>query len=355
MSIILRTIARCICASNICFNLAFYESFASHVKLAALIADLCHWETAPMRIVHCERVAYNLAASKGLSGRAMMTQAGGWERRLYSGLRLPGIEEPQSALTRALGEVGVEAEYFLLLTGSEASLSGLMRGAADQFLQHLEDSCRRICAAAASLEVATQGYLTALDARYPQAHLADTVAEPWWPAFSGLALPGESLEMRLRRCGYSYRHAVTAHLGSNIDAIAEQLALTLHALHTLPPAGVLPIPSLYHGLYEVSSALQGYIVPHHIIETATESPGLLMGIDLLRLLDQREDHSLQADITWAQAQLAQARETLARLGKVRAPKVTPDTAAWVARSIRDWEDALAQLLSIAREAQAVRR
>jgi hypothetical protein len=94
----------------------------------------------------------------------------------------------------------------------------------------------------------------------------------------------------------------------------------------------------------------------------------MMGISLLRLLDAREDHSIRADISWVQAQLAQARETLARLGVKRNPlaalarlgarqpqMVTPDTAAWVARSVRDWEDALAQLTALAREEQVVRR
>lgn len=284
----------------------------------------------------------------------MMAIAVGWEQRLYAGLQLAGMDEPHLALARSLGEMGVEAEFFLLLTGSDASLAGTSRAAADYFLQQLEDSCRRICAAATSLEVATQGYLAALDARFPQAHLADMAPEPWWPSFSGYAPSGASLEMRLRRCGYSYRHAITAHLGSNIEAVAEQLALTLHALHTLPPAGVLPIPALYHGLYELSSSLQGHIVPHHITESASESPGLLMGIALLRLLDQQEDHSIEADIAWTQAQLAQARETLARMGAVRTPLMTPDTAAWVARSVREWDDAVRQLTALAREQQGVR-
>ncbi len=297
-----------------------------------------------------------------------MTKPGGWEQRLYAGLRLPGMNEPQLALARALGEVGVEAEFFLLLTGAEASLAGSTRAVADQFLRQLDDSCRRICAVAASLEVATQGYLNALEARYPHAQLADTVAEPWWPTFSGFALTGEPLELRFRRCGYGYRHVVEVRLGGSIEAIAEQLALTLHALYTLPPAGVLPIATLYHGLYEISSALQGHIVPHHITESASESPGLMMGISLLRMLDAQEDHSIQSDMVWVQAQLAQARETLARLGVKRNPlaalarlgakqphAVTPDTAAWVARSIREWEDALTQLTVLAREEQAVRR
>jgi hypothetical protein len=278
------------------------------------------------------------------------------------------MDEPQLALARALGEVGVEAEFFLLLIGAESSLAGSNRAVADRFLQQVDDSCRRICAVAASLEVATQGYLNALEARHSQSQLADAVAEPWWPTFSGFTLSGESVELRLRRCGYSYRHAVEARLGGSIEAIAEQLALTLHALHTLPPAGVLPIATLYHGLYELSSSLQGHIVPHHITESAKESPGLLMGISLLRVLDAQEDHSIQADIVWVQAQLARAREALARLGVKRSPLaalthwatrqsqgVTPDTAAWVARSIREWEDALTQLTGLARAGQTVRR
>lgn len=297
-----------------------------------------------------------------------MIQTSGWEQRLYAGLHLSGMDDPQFALARALGEMGVEAEFFLLLTNSEASLDGASRMVADLFLQQLEDSCRRICEAAASLEVATQGYLSALESRYPEARLADTVAEPWWPAFAGFALSGEPLELRLRRCGYGYRHAVEVHLSSNIEAISEQLAMTLYALHTLPPAGVVPIAALYHGLYELSSAIQGHIVPHHMTETASESPGLLMGLGLLRLLDQQEDHSIRADILWVQAQLAQAREMLARLGVKRSPlaalarlgakfsgMATPDTAAWVARTIRDWEDALAQLTALERDMAVVRR
>jgi hypothetical protein len=276
-----------------------------------------------------------------------MVMAVGWEQRLYAGLQLPGMDEPQLALARSLGEMGVEAEFFLLLTGSDAAFAQGDRATAEYFLQQLEISCQRICGAATSLEVATQGYLAALEARFPQARLADIEAEPWWPVFSGYAPSGESIEMRLRRCGYGYRHAIMAHLGGNIEAVAEQLALTLHALHTLPPAGVTPIPALYHGLYELSSALQGHIVPHHITESANESPGLLMGIALLRLLDQREDHSITADIAWAQTQLAQARETLARMGAVRSPVMTPDTAAWVARSVREWDVALRQLTALA--------
>src|SRR6185437_6542703 len=176
------------------------------------------WESAPMRIAPMQSLAYNLAATwRNAQGGAEMAKLGGWEQRLYTGLRLPGIDESQVALARAMGEMGVEAEFFLLLTGSEASLAGSTRAVADHFLRQLEDSSMRIATSATSLEVATQGYLAALEARFPQSHLADASAEPWWPAFSGFTLAGESLEIRLRRCGYAYRHVVAAHLGSNIE------------------------------------------------------------------------------------------------------------------------------------------
>lgn len=297
-----------------------------------------------------------------------MSHAGGWEQRLYTGLRLPGMDESQRALGRALGEVGVEAEFFLLLTGSDETLAGGTRADADRFLQQLEVSCIRLCAVATSLEVATQGYLTALANRFPAVNASDTTADPWWPTFAGFTLPGESLEMRLRRCGYSYHHAVEAHLSGNIEGVAEQLALTLHALHTLPPAGVLPIAALSAGLYELSSSLQGHVIPHHITESAVESPGILRGIAMLRELDRRDGHGLAADIAWAQDQLNLARaastrlgvkrspfSALAHLGLKRAPLVTPDAAAWVARSIREWEDVLATLNALTREQSAVRR
>src|SRR5262249_30549701 len=132
-------------------------------------------------------------------------------------------------------------------------------------------------------------------------------AEPWWPPFAGYTIPGEPLEVRLRRCGYAYRHVVAARLHANVEAIAEQLAFTLHALVTLPPAGVLPTQWLYSGLYELSGALQGDIIPHYINDVSAESPGLLSGIALLRALDAREDRSLKADIAWAQSQFALAR------------------------------------------------
>lgn len=297
-----------------------------------------------------------------------MFRTGSWEQRLYQGLRLPGMDASQRALTRALGEVGVEAEFFLLLTGADATLAGGRRSDADHFLQQLEVSCLRICAAASTLEVATQGYLSALSARSTSGPLTETSAEPWWPAFLGFTLPSESLELRLRRCEYSYRQVTEAHLSSNIEAIAEQLALTLHALYTLPPAGVLPTAALYAGLYELSSALQGHIVPHHITETAPESPGMLAGIAQLRAFDHRDGHSITADIAWAQVQLDAAREASAHLGVKRSPfsalahlglkrgqLTMPDTAAWLARSIREWEDTIAQLHIIARKQAVVRR
>ena len=41
-------------------------------------------------------------------------RAAGWERRLYAGLRIEGVPlEAHAALVQSLGEIGVEAEYFL--------------------------------------------------------------------------------------------------------------------------------------------------------------------------------------------------------------------------------------------------
>lgn len=230
-----------------------------------------------------------------------------WDSRLYVGLRLRDIPpETRATLVATLGDVGVEAEHFLSLLASFPGQNQPTRALADLFLLHLETSSRRICSTAAALEVATQSYLAALEALDPGIRLSQGVDDVWWTEYPGLADVGESLEMRLRACGYAYRHVVAAHIASNVEAIAEQLTLTLHALSMLPPAGVLSAAVLYGGLYDLSSMLQGYLIPSHITDQNPQHPGLLAGINLLRERTSREDTSVESDLTWARAQHAQA-------------------------------------------------
>lgn len=282
-----------------------------------------------------------------IASRAEAGEGGGlWETRLYVGIRVASVpQDTRLQLAQALGSVGVEAEFFVALANT--FLLG-RRGSHDQgeiFLLQLEAAGLRLLRAAAALEVATQGYLTALEAGFPGLMSASDHAEPWWPAFAGYTIPGEPLEVRLRRCGYAYRHVATARLHANVEAIAEQLAFTLHALVTLPPAGVVPTQSLYSGLYELSASLQGDIIPHYINDVSAESPGLLSGIALLRALDVREDRSLKVDIAWAQAQLGLAHATTEQLRAAHSA-VPAATMQWAAQAVEEWHAIVEMLVSL---------
>lgn len=256
----------------------------------------------------------------GIAGRLgaglLEASAAGWDARLYDGLFTRRIApETRNALMRALGDVGVEAEFLLVLVDAlpGAARPNHMVGAL--FLQRLTGALTRLTESAAALEVATQSYLTALEASYPDLQTQPR-EEVWWPAFSGYSLRGEPLEARLRRCGYAYRHVVESRLPVHMEAILEQLALTLFALSNLPPAGVAPVSTLYYGLYELSSALHGDIVPHHILGASGDPryPGALASITRLRALDASGDTSLDSDLTWARAQYAAVSGTRTSFG-----------------------------------------
>lgn len=267
-----------------------------------------------------------------------------WESRLYAGLRMGRVPpDIRAALTGALGELGVEAEYFLALIQSFPGMPPYPHERGEAFLLRLEAACHRLIAVAGAVEVATQSYLSALDAGYLGLS-AQRDDDTWWPVFHGFAPAGEALELRLRRCGFAYRHVVAAHLVSNVEAVAEQLALTLHALATLPPAGVLPMASLHQGLYELSSALQGYIIPHHVTDINEQTPGLLTGIAWLRGLDGSEDTSLDSDIAWAHAEFAFARQLATGGGQPRVPGRPGDAMpSWATTAIREWQETIAAL------------
>lgn len=259
-----------------------------------------------------------------------------WESRLYVGLRLRDVPvETRTALVATLGDVGVEAEHFLSLVSSFPGQNRPSRELADLFLLHLEASARRICATAAALEVATQSYLAALEAIDPGVRLSPDANDVWWMEYAGTGLVGDSLELRLRACGYAYRHVVAAHLASNVEAIAEQLVLTLHALSMLPPAGVLSAGVLYGGLYDLSSMLQGYLIPNHITGLSQQTPGLLTGIARLRELASREDTSVESDLAWARAQYAQTSHLQLSL--------PAGSEQWASTATREWLDCIRAL------------
>jgi hypothetical protein len=261
-------------------------------------------------------------------GDTALEVVAGWESRLYSGLRMPRLPaDTRARLAEALGTLGVEAEYFLKLlagfpsNGKPSHIQGVI------FLSQLEAAARRIYHTADALEIATQGYLTALEAGYPEIRGQNVDADPWWPDSGNFELPGESIELRMRRCDFAYRHVVEVYLGANISAIAGQMALVLNALTILPPAGVVPASSLYQGLYELSSALQGHIVPRHIGDLDSQTPGLLTGISRLRRLDVEEETSLQSDLLWAHAQLESVQHFLKTANIPNAQREWAKTAA----------------------------
>lgn len=252
----------------------------------------------------------------GAADSRLTPAAHGWDMRLYDGLRVARVGAYERAgLGAALGQIGVEAEYLLLLVTSFPGASRPSRALGALFLDRLTAALERLVEASAELEAATQGFLTALDGVYPELRHARGRSGSWWPAFGGYVAPGAPLEARLRRCGYAYRHVVESRLPIHMEAILEQMALTVYALSALPPAGVLPIASLAQGLDELSSAMQGEIVPRHITGLSGDEryPGALASITRLAALDARDDTSLESDIAWARANYVSARDDEAQV------------------------------------------
>jgi hypothetical protein len=233
----------------------------------------------------------------------------GWEARIYPGAQVASVSlTARAALVSALGEAGVEAEYFLTLLATFPGSDQPAPEVAERLYDALEAWAARIFIVASSLEVATQGYLGELDALY--AELRDDPARAdsvWWGEFAGYTLTGEPLALRLRRCGQSYRAVVESRLPALAEGIGEQMALLLHALASLPPAGVAPLRALYGGLSELALELQGDLAPRRIRDLSPDYPGLVTTISRLRA-ELATPAPIEADIVWAREQLAELED-----------------------------------------------
>ncbi len=297
-------------------------------------------------------VRLTVPMSAATAPRIPSVASGGWETRLPAALRLGGIPaDVQTHMTAALGAAGVEAEFFLRLLRDFPGRGPHTRMDGTAFLAQLAAWANRLIATGAALEVATQGYLATLDAAFPALRTVGAAgddADVWWKPLPPLALSGEPLELRLRRCGFAYRHVVAVQFASTVETIAEHLAQLLQALLSLPPAGVLPAVTLYAGLSELTAMLQGYLIPYHLVGRDTRTPGLLPAIARLRQLDATDAPTLASDIAWAQAQYAAARAMViqartappARRSTMR-PALPPPGV------LREWQATLASLESLA--------
>jgi hypothetical protein len=297
--------------------------------------------------------------SASSSGGSSRTAFDGWDARIYTGLQLDAIPpDLRQGLAQALGAVGVEAEYLLRILETFPGPDGPSPEGGELFLAQLDAFGRRLVDGATTLELATQSFLTALwaagagGAQQGQQHQTD--ADPWWPAFAGYALSGEPLELRLRRCGFAYRHVVAVHLSATVEGIAERMALVLHALSTLPPAGTVPVPVLAQGLDELTDTIQGDVVPRGIRDVSGEYLGLLSAIARLRQLQAAEDSSLASDIAWARRQYAEIagvpQPSPGLLGRIfrRTPSRARGTERWAAQAAQDWRGLIATLEALER-------
>lgn len=259
------------------------------------------------------------AASEVMTRGSRFTPAHtGWDARLYDGLRVARISsDTRATLGAALGQIGVEAEYLLLLVSSFPGNELPSRQVGLIFLQRLHSALERIVDASTNLEAATQGFLSALTDAYPRLIESLRGSSPWWPTFDGYVAPGQPIEARLRRCGFAYRHILESQLPHHLDAILEQMALTIYALTVLPPAGVTPLAALALGLDELAAAIQGDIVPRHIkgLTGDPNYPGALEAMSRLLALDAQGDTSLESDITWARSLYVAARDEEMRLAR----------------------------------------
>lgn len=290
------------------------------------------------------------APTVAMSAVAPATSAlAGWETRLASGLAVPGVPtEARSPLVGALGMAGVEAEYLLALarslhTNTASPAQARTRGEA--FLTALEAVGHRLIATARRVELAVQTYLAALAASHADVRAQAEVAPPWWGPADAALWSGVAVEADLRRHGFSLRQVAGARLGETVEALSERMALTLHALATLPPAGVLPVAALAAGIYQLAELWQDDIADHLVRDLTPTYPGLLTAIARLRAEDASMGSSLDDDLTWAREQCAAAQAVAVQQNqRVEGSMVTAaERAAMVNESVRAWQETVTLL------------
>lgn len=291
---------------------------------------------------------------------------GAWDSRLVRGMALPGIApETGDALVTALGALGCEAEYGIDLLHSNATLPRPTQSQGDHWLRQCYGLCQRLIRLSAEYEVAAQSYLTALErldgqvAVLPTAQAGasrdswsaqfDATPDVWWPERGDIALAGEPWDFWLRRAGYSYRHVVTVGLTEHLEALSDALHLVLHALHTLPPGGVLTHASLALGLHMLSATFEGDLIPHHMLDIDDRHVGLLTGIAAIARL-QTGSASLPTDIAWARGELERARVILASgrngPGRTTRPITSVTGNLWAQQLVAEWTTTVALLESL---------
>jgi hypothetical protein len=310
---------------------------------------------------------HQVSSASPREGSPTAARFAGWEARIYPGLQLASAPpDVQQELASALGAVGVEAEYLLRLLADFPGAERPSGAAGEALLARVAAFAERLIPLAEELEVATQSFINAVadDAGLfgEPAHLDQLTAqaEPWWPPFAGWWLEGEPLGLRLRRCGLSYRQLVAVRLPDTLEAVAERMALVLHALRTLPPAGTVPAGAVTQGLAELADTVQGDVVLHFIRDLGPEYPGLTSAIARLRRLAANEDTSIAGDLAWARQQYAAvagvtppAPGPFARLfgsGARRAAPGSAGTARWAEQASADWRALIAALEALQAEA-----
>lgn len=277
-----------------------------------------------------------------------------WETRLDLGLAVAGVPaDVRAPLAGALGMAGVEAEYFLTLARSlhadvPMPSATSPRAIGEAFLVALDAAGRRLLVTAGRVELATQAFLTALSAIHPAVDSAMATTPPWWGEATSIPWSGLTIEMDLRRHGFSLRQMMQVRLGWTLESLAERMALTLQALTSLPPAGVLPVGTLAAGLYQIAELWQDDIA-HGLVRDVTPAyAGLLSALVRLRAEDAAHGADVQADLAWAHAQYALARD-LQNAGSSRADGSlvrAAERVAMVDEELRVWQETVGWLESL---------